>query len=160
TVGAVPGCDYASVMLWRDAHVVDTAASHAVAAELDEIQFGAGTGPTAEALHGADPVYVPNLETASEWPVLAAAGRELGVASGLSHGLLVSRPVGWVSQGTFTLYGKVQDAFGIEGQEFVSVIAAYVSVAVAMAQRRNDLDRREAALHRALSTRDVIGQAK
>jgi AmiR/NasT family two-component response regulator len=29
-----------------------------------------------------------------------------------------------------------------------------------MAQRRDDIDRREAALHRALSTRDVIGQAK
>jgi AmiR/NasT family two-component response regulator len=33
-------------------------------------------------------------------------------------------------------------------------------VAVAVAQRRHDLDQREAALHRALSTRDVIGQAK
>jgi ANTAR domain len=160
TVGAVPGCDYASVMLWRDAHLVETAASHPIAAELDEIQFGTGTGPTTEALHGADPVFVPNLGTASEWPVLAAAAREHDVASVLSHGLFLSRPVGWVSQGAFTLYGKAQDAFGIEGQEFVSVIAAYLSVAVAMAQRRNDLDRREAALHRALSTRDVIGQAK
>jgi AmiR/NasT family two-component response regulator len=31
---------------------------------------------------------------------------------------------------------------------------------VAMGQRRDEVDRREAALHRALSTRDVIGQAK
>jgi len=65
-----------------------------------------------------------------------------------------------MSQGTFTLYGREPDAFGVEGQEFTSVIAAYVSVAVAMAHRRTDLDGREAALHRALSTRDVIGQAK
>lgn len=160
TVEAVPGCDYASVMLWRDARVVDTAASHAIAAELDEIQFGAGNGPTAEALRSTDAVYVANLPAESQWPVLVAAASEAGVASALALGLFVSRPVGWLSQGTFTLYGKEPDAFSIEGREFVSVIAAYMSVAVAMAHRRNDLDRREAALHRALSTRDVIGQAK
>jgi hypothetical protein len=160
TVDAVPGCDYASVTLWRDAHVVETAASHAIAAELDDIQFGPGVGPTADAFHSADPVYVPKVGNASQWPVLAPACQEVGIASILSHGLFVSRPGGWLSQGTFTLYGKAQDAFGVEGHEFTSVIAAYLSVAVAMTQRRNDLDRREAALHRALSTRDVIGQAK
>jgi hypothetical protein len=160
TVGAVPGCDYASVTLWRDAHVVETAASHAIAAELDETQFGTGAGPTLQSLHSADPVHVQNLDSATAWPLLAAAARDVGVASALSHALFVRRSAQWSSQGTFTLYGTTPDAFTTESQEFVSVIAAYLSVAVAVAQRRHDLDQREAALHRALSTRDVIGQAK
>jgi len=160
TVGAVPGCEYASVTLWRDARVVETAASHAIAAELDETQFGTGAGPALEALHSADQIHVRDLDTATEWPVLAAAARELGVASALSHALFVRRSAHWSSQGTFTLYGTIPDAFTTESQEFVSIIAAYLSTAVAMAQRRHDLDQREAALHRALSTRDIIGQAK
>jgi AmiR/NasT family two-component response regulator len=35
-----------------------------------------------------------------------------------------------------------------------------VAVAVAVAQRQDEVDRREAALHRGLSSRDIIGQAK
>src|SRR5262249_47062718 len=134
--------------------------SHAIAGELDDIQFGAGTGPTLQSLRSVDPVHVADLDAATEWPVLVAAARELGVGSALSHGLFVHRAANWSSQGTFTLYGTAREAFGIESQEFASIIAAYLSVAVAMAQRRHDLDQREAALHRALSTRDVIGQAK
>ena len=41
-----------------------------------------------------------------------------------------------------------------------ATLAAYASVAAAFARDRDELRRREAALHRALQTRDVIGQAK
>jgi AmiR/NasT family two-component response regulator len=47
-----------------------------------------------------------------------------------------------------------------ERDGFAFVLAAYTATAVAMSHQHDDLDRREAALHRALSTRDVIGQAK
>ena len=46
-----------------------------------------------------------------------------------------------------------------ERDGFAFVLAAYTATAVAMSHQHDDLDRRE-ALHRALSTRDVIGQAK
>ncbi|MEV4537488.1 ANTAR domain-containing protein [Asanoa sp. NPDC049518] len=62
--------------------------------------------------------------------------------------------------GSLNLYRRAPDAFSETDEDFASIIAAYVAVAVAMSHRRDDVDRREAALHRGLSTRDVIGQAK
>jgi hypothetical protein len=91
---------------------------------------------------------------------LAAAADRLGVASALALGLFVHRGEQWSGVGVFTLYGAEPDAFGQEDEEFGSILAAYVSVAAAAAERRHGVDRREAALHRGLSTRDVIGQAK
>jgi hypothetical protein len=160
TVGAVAGCDCASVRLYRHGPAVDSVASDAVAAELDDIQFGTGIGPGPEAMQGEDPVYVADLAGSPRWPVLAATAAQLGMASALCHGLFVHRPAQWSALGAFNLYGATPDAFSDEDREFGSILAAYVAVAVAMAQRRDEVDRREAALHRGLSTRDVIGQAK
>ena len=161
TVGAVGGCDWASVTLWRHGRVVDTVASAATAAELDELQFGTELGPALDALHED---HASLCGTASRnrhaglfWRTTAA---QLGVASALSYGLFVHRAARWSALGTFSLYSATPDSFSDEDQEFGSILAAYLSVAVAMAQRRDEIDRREAALHRGLSTRDVIGQAK
>jgi GAF domain-containing protein len=160
TAGAVAGCDCASVTLYRHGRVVDTVASDATAAELDDIQFASELGPGPEAMQSENPVYVPGLAESRRWPVLAATAAQLGVASAVCHGLFVHRPAQWSALGVFTLYGTAPDAFTDEDREFGSILAVYVAVAVAMAQRRDEVDRREAALHRALSTRDVIGQAK
>jgi hypothetical protein len=158
--GAVAGCDSASVTLWRHGHVVDTVATDAVAAELDDVQFGTGVGPVPEALQSEHPVYVPHLADSPRWPVMAATAAQLGVASCLCHGLFVHQPAQWSPLGTFSMYSATPEAFSDEDQEFGSILAAFVAVAVAMAYRRDEVDRREAALHRGLSTRDVIGQAK
>jgi hypothetical protein len=160
TVDAVAGCDWASVTLCRHGRVIDTMSSHRVAAELDDIQFATGIGPGPDAMHSESPVYVPGLADTPRWPVLAATAAQLGVGSAMCHGLFVHRPAQWSALGTFTFYSAAPDAFSDEDREFGSILAAYVSVAVAMAHRRDEVERREAALHRGLSTRDVIGQAK
>jgi len=61
---------------------------------------------------------------------------------------------------SFAPLARPPDAFSDDDHEFGSILAAYVAIAVAMAQRHDEVDRREAALHRGLSTRDIIGQAK
>ncbi|HJU98226.1 MAG TPA: GAF and ANTAR domain-containing protein, partial [Jiangellaceae bacterium] len=160
TVGAVAGCDWASITLWRNGRVVGSVTSDAVAAELDDIQFGTGLGPATEALQSENPIYVPRLGDSPRWPALADTAAQLGVASCLSYGLFLHQPAQWSPLGTFSLYSATSEAFSEEDQEFGSILAAYVAVAVAMADHRDEVDRREAALHRALSTRDVIGQAK
>jgi GAF domain-containing protein len=160
TVAALPGCDCACVTLYQHGRVVDTVTSDAVAAELDDIQFATGIGPGPEAMQSQTPVYVADLAHPTRWPVLAATAAHLGLASALCHGLFVHQPAQWSALGTFNLYSATPSAFSDEDQEFGSILAAYVAVAVAIAQRRDEVDRREAALHRALSTRDVIGQAK
>ena len=160
TVGAVAGCDWASVTLCRHGRIVDEVASHPAAAELDDLQFSTGLGPGPGAMDSENPVYVPSLPDSSRWPVLSATAAQLGVASVLCHGLFVHRPAQWSTLGAFSLYSATPDAFSDDDQEFGSILAAYMSVAVATAYRRDELSRREAALHRGLSTRDVIGQAK
>jgi GAF domain-containing protein len=160
TTTAVAGCDWASVTLWRYGRVVGAVSTDAVAAELDDIQFGTGVGPAAEALQSENPVHVPDLAESQRWPVLAATAAQLGAASCLSHGLFVHQPAQWSPLGAFSLYSATPAAFSDEDQEFGSILAAYLAVAVAMAHRREEVDHREAALHRGLSTRDVIGQAK
>jgi ANTAR domain/GAF domain len=160
TTGAVAGCDWASVTLWRYGQVIDVVSTDAVAAELDDIQFGTGIGPAAEALQSENPVYVPDLADSPRWPVLAATAAQFGVASCLSHGLFVHQPAQWSPLGTFSLYSATPTAFSDDDKEFGSILSAFLAVAVAMKYRHEEVDHREAALHRALSTRDVIGQAK
>jgi hypothetical protein len=147
TVKALPGCDHASVTLCRQGKVVDTFSTDEIAAELDDLQF-ASAGAAPEALRGDDPVYAPRLAQSSGWPALAAAARRLGVASVLSCGLFVRQPGRWSELGVLSLYGGAPDAFSPADQEFASVLASYVSVAVAIVQRRDEMDRHEAALHR------------
>jgi hypothetical protein len=160
TVGAVAGCDWASVTLWRYGRVIDAVSTDPIAVELDDIQFDTGIDPAAEALQSEYPVHVPDLADSPRWPVVAATATQLGVASCLSHGLFVHQPAQWTPLGVFSLYSATPAGFSDEDQEFGSILAAYLAVAVAMAHRREEVDHREAALHRGLSTRDVIGQAK
>lgn len=159
-VGAVAGCEWASVTLRRHERVAETLATDAVAAEFDAVQFDTGQGPAPDALHSEHPVAVPRLAESPDWPVVAGTAAQLGVASAPCHGLFVHQPAHWSAPGVLSLYGAVPEAFTEEDQEFASILAAYVAVAVAMVQRQVEVERREAALHRALSTRDIIGQAK
>jgi GAF domain-containing protein len=146
--------------LWQDLHAAETFATSEAAAHLDDVAFRAGSGPGPAALDSEDPVYVPRLGDASQWPEVAAVASDLGIASALCTGLFTHQVARWAPLGVFSLYGAAADAFTSEDREFASILAAYISVAVAMANRRDEVDRREAVLHRGLSTRDVIGQAK
>jgi hypothetical protein len=159
-VTAVAGCNSAGITLWRQGRAVDALASDLVAAELDEVQFHSGLGPCPDALNSDSPVYVPQIAAEARWPVFVEAAAELHIVSVLSFGLFTSRLSQWSPLGTLSLYSTSEDAFSVEDEEFVAILAAYAAVCVSVANRRDDIERREAALHRSLSSRDVIGQAK
>jgi hypothetical protein len=131
-----------------------------VARQLDALQIEADQGPVAEALSETDPVYVASPDEMSRWPDVAGTAAELGVRSVIAYGLAVPRDGHWQPLGTLALYAEVPDAFDEESRELAGILSCYLSVAAALDRDRADLTRREAALHRALSTRDVIGQAK
>jgi hypothetical protein len=160
TVGAVAGCDSAGITLYQHGRVADAMTTDAVAAELDDLQFATGIGPALEAMQGEQPVYAADLAAAPRWPVFSATASQLGMSSAVCYGLYVHRPSQWSALGTFDLYGATPDGFSEDDREFGSILAAYLGLAVASAQRHDEVDRREAALHRGLGTRDIIGQAK
>jgi hypothetical protein len=78
----------------------------------------------------------------------------------VAYGLAVPRDGHWQGIGTLTLYAEQPDTLDAESRELGGILACYLSVAAGLDQDRTDVSRREAALHRALGTRDVIGQAK
>ncbi len=94
------------------------------------------------------------------WPDVAVVATELAVEGALAYGLSVPREGVWHPLGMLTFYAEAASALDPEVVDLGSFIAAYVAVAAGLDRDRTDLSRREAALHRALSSRDVIGQAK
>ena len=162
-VGVVGGCDCASVWFVAGPEAgTDTGPNVATddsAATLDAIQFHEREGPAVAALSSRTPVYVADLSGLGGG-LLPAAADAASVSSALCVGLSVKRSGAWQSLGVISLYGPDCDAFCEADREIAEVFAAFAAAMIDLAQTRRDLRQREAALHRSLSTRDVIGQAK
>jgi hypothetical protein len=132
-------------------------ATDAVATQLETLQFEVEEGPSLVAFESAEPVHAVGFDP---WPTFAGRAAELGVRDVLAYGLSVPLNGTWLTLGTLTFYAEAQVDLDADMREAGSLLAAYISVAVGLEHDRHDLARREAALHRALGTRDVIGQAK
>jgi hypothetical protein len=132
-------------------------ATDPVAEQLDAFQIEIGQGPAFEAMGSPEPVHAASF---AAWPDVALVATELGIEGALAYGLSVPRDGTWHPLGVLTLYAEAASELDPEVVDLGSVIAAYLAVAAGLDRDRTDLSRREAALHRALSSRDVIGQAK
>jgi ANTAR domain/GAF domain len=162
-VGVVGGCDCASVWFVAGTEAgTETGPNVATddsAATLDAIQFHEREGPAVAALSSRTPVYVADL-SGLNGGLLPAAADAASVSSALCLGLSVKRSGAWQSLGVISLYGPDCDAFCEADREIAEVFAAFATAMIDLARTRRDLRQREAALHRSLSTRDIIGQAK
>lgn len=158
-VGAVDGCDCASISLLVTTEAGYNVATDETAATLDAIQFREREGPAVEALGTRHPVYVANLSQQGNG-LLATAADAATATSALCLGLRIKRAGEWHNIGVMSLYAPDLDAFSEVDREIAGIFAAFAAAMIGLAQTRHDLQQREAALHRSLSTRDVIGQAK
>jgi hypothetical protein len=158
-VGVVAGCDCASIWFVAGTDTGPNVATDDSAATLDAIQFHEREGPAVAALGSRTPVYVADLSRLGGG-LLPAAADAASVSSALCLGLSVKRSGAWQSLAVMSLYGPDCDAFCEADREIAEVFAAFAAAMIDLAQTRRDLRQREAALHRSLSTRDIIGQAK
>jgi hypothetical protein len=100
------------------------------------------------------------------WPTLAAQPADLGARSAASYGLGVagratSRVGTRVSvRGSLNTYGSQPEAFSDEAQQIGLILAAHATIAAGAARERDALEELADNLHKALLSRDVIGQAK
>jgi hypothetical protein len=156
---SIAGCVALGVAITGGGQPTLHVTTDAVAQRLDDLQFELGTGPALDALEQEDPVHVPELAPDGQ-ETLATVAQDLGICSVLAYGLSVQREAGWQSLGVLTLYAEEPNVFDEEARELGGILAAYLAVAAGLDRDRTDLSRRAAALHRALGTRDVIGQAK
>lgn len=158
-VGAIDTCDCASISLVVSTEAGPNVATDDSAAALDAIQFREREGPTVEALHTRLPVYVADLSHQGSG-LLATAADAATVTSALCLGLWIKRSDEWHNIGVMSLYAPEPDAFSEADREVAGIFAAFAAAMIGLAHTERDLQQREAALHRSLSTRDVIGQAK
>jgi hypothetical protein len=128
-----------------------------VATQLETLQFEIEQGPSLMAFDSAEPVHDVGFD---RWPAFADRAAELGITDVFAYGLSVPINGTWLALGTLTFYAEAEVDLDDDMREAGSLLAACLSVAVGLEHDRHDLARREAALHRALGTRDVIGQAK
>lgn len=106
-------------------------------------------GPCLETSRDAVTLRCNDLRTDGRWPLWAAAAAGEGVRSVLSFQLFVQSD----SMGALEIYADQPDAFDADAENTGLLLAAHA--AIAMADRR-----KVESMHRALLSRDVIGQAK
>ena len=158
-VSTVRGCEMASVTVRDDDQYRTLASTHEAATTTDHAQYEANEGPCLAAVE--EPiVYTPGFPD-PRWPALAARPTDSGVESVVSYRLTPSDldPADNFA-GSLNAYARTPDAFDAEAQEIGLILAAHASVAAGAIRQREAVDALSRNLHEALSSRDVIGQAK
>ncbi|PRY14545.1 GAF and ANTAR domain-containing protein [Kineococcus rhizosphaerae] len=146
----IGGVEHASISLVRRRRQVWSAAvTDETALAFDRLQEEVGEGPCLDAMFADAVVRTDDLRDDPRWPVLAVESADLGVRSMLCFQLFVHEN----TLGGLNLLSSRPAAFDGESELVGSMVAAHAAVALAAAQKFDDLTT-------ALSHRDVIGQAK
>jgi hypothetical protein len=152
TAGAVtiiPGVRWAGVSLIRGRAVEARVPSDPLVAKLDALQSELNEGPCITALREHHTVHIDDMSQPTPWPKFAEAALELGVRCSLSFQLFVLKD----NLGALNLYGGEPGVFDDDSFLYGEILAQHASVALAG-------DKAGEQLHRALASRDLIGQAK
>jgi GAF domain-containing protein len=148
--GAVPGATHASISAIRKRREVQTlAASGEIPRQVDQAQYDTQQGPCLDTLYDQETVRLPDLAAESRWPDFTKRASALGIGSMLAVQLFVEGD----DLGALNLFSEGADAFDDESEHIALLFASHAAVALAGAQQQE-------RLHRALGTRDLVGQAK
>ena len=149
-VGTVPGAEYAGLTVVQRRREVHTRAATAdLVDEVDRAQYETGEGPCLTAAYEHRTVSLPDMDREHRWPRFTGRAAALGVHSMLSFQLFVHQD----SLGALNLYATRAHAFDDDSEHVGLLFAAHAAVAMSGAQRQEHLAR-------AITARDVIGQAK
>ena len=159
-VSTVSGCDMASITVREGGESFRTLAStHSAATAADEAQYEAHEGPCLDAIDQAI-VHTPSLPDL-RWPTLASRPADSGIAAIVSYRLTSQgHSAEDAIAGSLNAYAGKPQAFDDEAQEIGLILAAHASVGIRAVREREAFQQFGHQLHDALSSRDVIGQAK
>lgn len=146
----VPGAEYAGLLLLGTGGKYETLApTSELMYELDRIQVSTGQGPCVQA--AVDELIVRTDDFAHEqrWPDYSPKVAELGIRSAVSFMLYTTQR----NAGALNTFAREPHAFDAESEAIGSVLAAHAAAAI-VAGRHGE------QLQSALSSRDLIGQAK
>jgi transcriptional regulator with GAF, ATPase, and Fis domain len=147
----VPGAQYAGITVTRNKKQIDTpAATHKWPILLDEIQQRHREGPCLTAAWEEKTIHVANLETDERFPLYRRdALEQTPIRTIMAFQLFIADE----TMGALNVYAERPHAFDHNSRAIGLVFAAHSSVAWNAA-------RRDEQFHRALASRDTIGQAK
>jgi transcriptional regulator with GAF, ATPase, and Fis domain len=149
-VETVPGAEHASISVIRRRREVETRAStDEFARAVDQAQYDSGHGPCLDALYDEATVRLPDLTAEPRWPRFVRAATGLGVGSMLAVQLFVVGD----DLGALNLSSREPSAFDDESEHVALLFASHAAVAMSSAQE-------QALLRKAVSTRQLIGQAQ
>ena len=149
-VTTVVGAEHASITAVRRRHHVHTiAATGPLPRAVDQAQYDAQQGPCLSSLFDQQTVSLPRLADEDRWPAFVTAATRLGVGSMLAVQLFVAGE----DLAVLNLLSTRADAFGQDDEHVAELFATHAALSMADAQASE----RSA---RALTSRDLIGQAK
>ena len=140
---------YAGVNLYDHGKFVPQAVAGEPPMVLDALQQETGTGPCLDSSRNQVTMRVDDMDTETRWPVYAGRALALGVASMLCVPLCVDEQ----RLGSVSLYATDRAAFTLADEYVARLFASQAALALAEAHRADQM-------RQALSSRDIIGQAK
>lgn len=147
---AVPGAEWVSITEPDGSLFRTRAGSSTLVWAADQAQYDSGEGPCLTASAAAAPViHAVDLARDSRWPTYGRLAARMGIGSVLSFPLTA----GTTTLGSLNLYGSTPYAFTDTDQQLAHLLARQAALTLATARLKTNLEN-------ALSTRDVIGQAK
>lgn len=144
----VPGADDASIALVCDGELQTVAAAGDTAVAADDIQRALGYGPSQQVLTDGRTQRIADLLTDPCWAEFGVRAADVGVRAVLACPLPMPRK----RPGVLSLYAGKAAAFDAAAELVVPVFAARAAIAAAYADKVTNL-------HRAIESRQVIGQA-
>jgi transcriptional regulator with GAF, ATPase, and Fis domain len=149
-VHTVPGAQHAGLTVVERRREVSTpAATDDLVRRVDRAQYETGQGPCLDAAYERQTVRLPDMACEDRWPEFSRRALKCGVRSMLCFQMYVVGD----DLGALNLYSGDTDAFDDESEHVGLLFASHAAVAMAGA-------RKERNLIRAISMRDLIGQAK
>ncbi len=148
SVRIVPGACDAGVIIAGRRGLETVAASGPVPEQLDALQHHIDVGPCLTAAREQAVIRVDDVATDGRWATFCAAAVRAGVGSMLCLPLRVDATV----LGTLSIYSDRSAAF-TEAEPTVRVLSVLAASTLSDLRRKQDFER-------ALSSRDLIGQAK
>lgn len=157
----VPAADMVSVTLRAESGVYATPVrTDELADQLDQLQYTHDEGPCVEATRtpGAGIVDVPDIDGGPHFPKWGPAATALGVHSVFAVGLFPTNDP--PRMGALNFYAfRPGELAGLD-PELAIVLASHAATALTATEALTSAELEAAQLRQALSTRDVIGQAK
>jgi transcriptional regulator with GAF, ATPase, and Fis domain len=153
----IEGCDGAGILLIHHGGIVGGSWSDDLVRRVETMEYELGEGPCVDAIWQRPIFESADLrDEVHRWPEFVPRALEAGIESMLGFRLFVAAE----TLGALDLYGFQRGAFNEDSRAIGTVLAAHAALALAGARvHEQDLDT-VAGLRQALTTRDVIGQAK